>query len=84
MGMGILHSRLADTATEASLAITPDRNGVISTDYVLGRMMKTDFRVVDGKLQIWPEVPRQDYQSWASKYPTAAELIADVELSFEQ
>lgn len=84
-GMGFLHADTANQQTEETLfADSNEGRSVISTDYVMGRMMKTDFRVVDGKLQIRPEVPRPDYQSWGREYPTAANLIAAVELSFEK
>ncbi len=86
MGMGFLHAAQADGVTEeqlASLARETDKGIEVRTDYVCGRMMKTTFTVSpDGKLTVWPEVPRHDYQSWAGDYATAAELIAAVEKSF--
>lgn len=84
MGMGFLHAATADKQTEDSLfeQVQPNE-GKVYTDYVCGRMMKTDFRVdADGKLTIRPEEPRTDYQSWGATYRTATALIAAVEKSF--
>ncbi len=84
MGLGALHIGTANAQTEDSLFESAARNGTIDTDYVCGRMMKTEFKINEaGELQIWPETPRADYQSWATKYPTAADLIAATEESLK-
>lgn len=85
MGMGVLHSKETAKATEAILfAETKQANQTrIDTDYVFGRMMKTRFSVTpNGDLELRPEIPRNDYQSWATTYPTATDLINAVEESF--
>lgn len=86
MGMGFLHAKQAEMQDEESLytdAIHRDPN-VINTDYLCGRMMKTTFSVdAEGKLEVQPNVPRSDYQSWARKYATGDAMIAAVEESFK-
>lgn len=87
MGMGFLHASSAGAQDEDSLygAYGPHTDAQhIDTDYVFGRMMKTTFRLnAQNELEITPQTPRLDYQSWALEYPTAADLIAAVELSLE-
>ncbi len=89
MGMGFLHASSANQQTEESLIAdaepkeSHDGSLVIWTDYVCGRMIKTKFKVdKDGNLEISPEAPRHDYQSWAGKYSSASELIEATNGSF--
>lgn len=88
MGMGFPHAGIASKATEATIFdhVGVDKKGPrqIYTDYVSGRMMKTQFKVdEEGKLTISPEDPRSDYQSWCGTYPTGTSLIQAVEKSFQ-
>jgi len=85
-GLGHFHAGVANKLTEADLIAhyepTTRKDGtmVVNTDYVCGRMVKTDFEVTpEGELTINPEEPSGAYQSWAYTYPTAAELIAATE-----
>ena len=84
-GMGILHARQASQQTEDSLFDAHKRSeSSVYADYAFGRMMKTDIKVdEDGNLDIHPEKPRHDYQSWASTYPTSKDLIEATIKSFE-
>lgn len=86
MGLGFLHVGAAGAQTEDSLFTSnPPRDGKIYTDYVHGRMMKTTFDISeDGVLSISPEKPRADYNSWASTYRTAQELIDATEESLRE
>lgn len=81
MGMGALHMSSANAQTEDSLfkAVNPESKVKVYTDYVFGRMMKTEFSVNEaGELSVSPEKPRSDYQSWARKYASGSEMIAAV------
>jgi len=77
MGMGFLHSKTADEMTEDGLwAVLKDQaDRGIYLDYCAGRMIKTGFNLVDGKVEVSPKIPRGDYQSWSRKYSSAQELI---------
>lgn len=91
VGLGFLHAADASALTEKTildatmLTDDPGPTYELYTDYVMGRMMKTDFKVDEnGKLEIRPEDPRFDYQSWAGRYPSATKLIEAVEKSFAE
>lgn len=86
MGMGVLHAGAAAKQTEDSLFATVigEKAGSDSTnardfswytDYVFGRMMKTGFAVKDDVVEVTPEAPRLDYQSWGATYDSASALI---------
>lgn len=86
VGMGFLHANQANTQTEDTLfqLANPDGGNRIDTDYLCGRMMKTEFSITDeGELQIWPETPRTDYQSWGIFYTSAEDIKKAVEASFQ-
>lgn len=52
-------------------------------DYVFGRMMKLYVEVTNDGI-IFPDgTPRDDYQSWAVKYPTYLDLVAAAEDAVE-
>lgn len=73
MGLGFLQA--------TSKTFTPDdftlHDGNLDLDYVEGRMTKLYVRRVDdGVWELRGREPRADYQSWAHKYPTYADLAA--------
>lgn len=72
VGMGFIRYSPGDVDT-ADLNV---KYGV-SLDYVQGRMVKLNIsRAPGSKLVEMPYgVPRREYQSWAGKYPTYAELF---------
>ncbi len=91
MGMGFLHAASAAAQTEQTLAQDysprqlPDGSQEIYVDYAFGRMMKTMFALhQDGSIEVKPEIPRNDYQSWGAFYPTATALLADVEKTLNE
>ena len=51
------------------------RSGLLSADYVYGRMMKTSCRFKDDILEVSASSPRGDYQSWARRYSTYESLV---------
>lgn len=85
-GYGFLHVGTANQLKESDMEdLLEEKDGSFTayTDYVAGRMMKTDFNVNKaGVLVITPEAPRRDYQSWSRQYSTASDLLADVLKSF--
>lgn len=86
VGLGVLVAHDAETLTEESLGqafrIHEASDGSLSTstDYLMGRMVKTSFKVSkEGALSVIPAVPRPSYQSWGRRYAHASELIKAVE-----
>jgi hypothetical protein len=84
VGMGFLHAGQARQQTENSLFedAMAGRSGKIYTDYLCGRMMKTEFFIDGDSVVVRPELPRLDYQSWGAQYPTASDLLRAVDESF--
>src|SRR4051812_8709698 len=77
MGMGFFHAAQANEMTEIKLAdgyAEEIADGIIDTDYVAGRMMKTTFEVKDGKVVVYPETPRRDYIVTKARPDKAATL----------
>ena len=85
MGLGFMHADAAERVTESDIErqiLVGTKSLIISFDYFVGRMIKTVFSLTpDGVVHINPEIPRPDYQSWYSTYPTAASLLQAAEVS---
>ncbi len=89
-GMGMLHYDPKHEAKPSDIEIREDDHDpagfplrqnrrVINIDYWNGRMVKfwAQHRstFAENVWEITPDVPRGDYQSWASKYPTMKSLV---------
>jgi hypothetical protein len=72
VGLGLLH--------ETGKVFTKDDFDLHSMelDYVQGRMVKLGLREKNGFYFIYDDIPRIDWQSWASKYPTYESLLNSV------
>lgn len=84
MGLGFLHAKPVNyTAEDISEHYTDDPFSEyrdINIDYYEGRMVKLAIRKGDdGFVDVIPDEPRVDYQSWARKYPTAEHLVNSVQ-----
>jgi hypothetical protein len=42
---------------------------------MFGRMVKTTIEITNNSIDVFPEFPRVDYQSWSFKYATVEDLL---------
>lgn len=76
MGLGGLHFQPGDI--DPKVFESDVESGDVYADYYQGRMVKLGFRREGDDWISHIETPRNDYQSWASKYPTMTDLLASV------
>jgi len=76
MGMGMLHYKNTEYRPEQMRSCV-DESG-LHIDYFQGRMVKLRASCKDGLYSFSDSLPRHDYQSWASTYPTYDALIQSV------
>lgn len=77
MGLGFLQrtNSLPPDATLKNL-FEKFKDGIrINVDYLFGRMVKINIHITQNKVEIFPVLPRADYQSWCIKYPTTEDLL---------
>jgi hypothetical protein len=73
MGMGFIHYEPGNISTEEFLRAAHAEN-FRSIDYYRGRMVKIHAQK-DGERFYFYGEPREDYQSWAKKYPSYEALL---------
>lgn len=81
-GMGYLHYEERDY-TPAEIAsyrvAATSSTGQLDIDYFFGRMVKLHLQKNDDNTwEMWPDVFREDYQSFCRRYPTPDALINSV------
>ena len=82
VGMGFLHFKPEDVKPEEIEMYTIGEDLRFDADYFQGRMVKLSISQTDneGEWKITKPIdePTQDYQSWATKYPTKEALVNSV------
>lgn len=77
MGMGFLHFKPGPLPAEIAKGMRDEveKYGVIRADYVQGRMMKLNLRVVPNAVEYNDRPLSLDYESWCGRYPTTLSLL---------
>jgi len=95
LGMGVLQDRgtnVPEHDVYTNIRVNGDYpvnwnegTGVLSADYVFGRMMKMTVRRKDADcnddpdgtiIMVQPDEPQHAYQAWATEYPHVSDLVA--------
>lgn len=75
MGMGILQAKDGVTEDQVWNEVS-DGKGSADGDYVFGRMMKLGLKWDAKSITVtYGKEPRADYQGWARKYKSSADLL---------
>jgi hypothetical protein len=84
MGRGLHQAQSDKTEDEIFNAVKTRRSGVLSGDYVFGRMMKTSCEYTNDSLTVSNSKVTIDYQSWVRAYPTVESLLQAAIRSLEK